>query len=85
LREDWAALRAEREALLAQQQRLAGGLDPDSVAALIVQTRSSLELPIELRLQRLQSLLKAQAQPAIVAAQLEANSAALRQLAGLTL
>ncbi|EED34008.1 hypothetical protein NOR53_1337 [gamma proteobacterium NOR5-3] len=85
LQGEWTRLQTEREQLLSRKALLVNLIDAQAVDAMIEQTRNSLELPIELRLQRMQALLDAQAEPDLVAAQLEANSAALRQLAGLGL
>lgn len=82
---EWTRLQTEREQLLSRKALLVNLVDAQAVGAMIEQTRNSLELPIELRLQRMQALLDTQAEPDLVAAQIDANSAALRQLAGLGL
>lgn len=81
LRRRWRELMVERSALAARAAGgdLFAGADP---AGLFESTRGSRELPIEIRVARLRSLLDAQAERALTAARLATVEAALRQLAG---
>jgi hypothetical protein len=85
LRLAWQALQSERSGLLARQSRLLGSIDTADLASLIETTRRSAELPIEVRLERLLTLLDMQTAPARIAIDLKANAAAMRQLAGMSL
>jgi len=85
LRLAWTELRSERSALLARQALLTDSFDAQGLEMLLAATRQSAELPIEVRLQRLLTLLEMQAEPAQLALEIEANAAAMRQLAGQSL
>lgn len=82
LRLAWTRLRSERSALLARQALLTETFDAQGLEALLAATRQSAELPIEVRLQRLLTLLEMQAEPEQLALDIDANAAAMRQLAG---
>jgi hypothetical protein len=85
LQERWQVLMAEREALLAQQRLLTAPQDLASLERSLDAMDAAGELPIEQRLQRRRRLLQSQARPQQIEAALAANTAQLRQTAGLAL
>ena len=85
LQERWQGLMAEREALLAQQRLLTAPEDLASLERSLDAMDAAGELPVEQRLQRRRRLLQSQARPQQIEAALRANTAQLRQAAGLAL
>jgi hypothetical protein len=57
-------------------------LDTQDLESLLAATRESNELPVEIKLARLQSLLQAAAEEAVTAARIAASEERLRQLSG---
>lgn len=78
----WQETQAELAALLRRREEGSATLDEASLSALIEATRDSQELPIDLKLARLQSLLDASAEVPLTRARINAAAATLRQLAG---
>lgn len=85
LRQQWQSLNAERSALLARQARIPATLDAKTLQELLQATQESRELPIEVRLERMLTLLDAQQEPRRITLALESNAATLRQIAGMIL
>jgi hypothetical protein len=82
LRLDWQQTRATVAALRERQRALGSTLDEAALASLLKAAAMSRELPVEIKLARMQTLLEAAAEPRVTAARLAAAEASLRQLAG---
>jgi hypothetical protein len=82
LRQRWNEEMAQLEALRARRRDAAALLDTQDLESLLAATRESNELPVEIKLARLQSLLQAAAEEAVTAARIAASEERLRQLSG---